>query len=134
MVKARDLGYPADSLVCSQHNRALPGGGKLWDKVMEQEALGRIRFMLPSGRGRKTRTVEQDIRVQRIALSDKAKGVIEVSCLVASEVNARRGGFLGRKGDGEPGARTLWLGLQEIAVFVEGAHYAREFGVAGTCV
>jgi hypothetical protein len=24
---------------------------------------------------------------------------------------AQRGGFLGRKGDGEPGARTLWLGL-----------------------
>ncbi|MGB5970867.1 MAG: IS4 family transposase, partial [Spirulinaceae cyanobacterium] len=22
------------------------------------------------------------------------------------------GGFLGRKGDGEPGVKTLWLGLQ----------------------
>ena len=48
---------------------------------------------------------------------------------------ARRGGFLGRKGDGEPGARTLWLGLQEIAVFVEGARYARTFNEAGgVCV
>jgi hypothetical protein len=47
---------------------------------------------------------------------------------------ARRGGFLGRKGDGEPGARTLWLGLQEIAIFVEGARYAREFSEAGTYV
>ncbi|MDD2846138.1 MAG: IS4 family transposase, partial [Rhodoferax sp.] len=37
-------------------------------------------------------------------------------------------------GDGEPGARTLWLGLQEIAIFVEGARYAREFSEAGTCV
>ena len=36
-------------------------------------------------------------------------------------------GLLGRKGDGEPGAKTLWLGLQEIAIFVEGARYAREF-------
>jgi hypothetical protein len=45
---------------------------------------------------------------------------------------AQRGGFLGRKGDGEPGARTLWLGLQEIAIFVEGACYVREFSQAGT--
>jgi len=258
MLKARDLGYPADYLVRSQHNRVLPGGGKLWDKVMGQAPVGRISLMLPAGRGRKSRTVEQDIRVQRVQLSDRAKGVIEVSCLIASEVNApqgvkpvvwrlltnraatsleqaselidwyrsrweielfflilkegcrveqlqlsdkdrlesalaiylviawrinrlmrlgrtvpeldaelvfepdewraafilnkkpvprkmpglnevirliaRRGGFLGRKGDGEPGARTLWLGLQEIAVFVEGARYAREFSEAGTCV
>lgn len=258
MVKARNLGYPADYLVRSQHNRVLPGVGKLWDRVMGQAPLGRIRFMLPAGRGRKSRTVEQDIRIERVQLNDKAKGVIEVSCLVASEVNApagvkpvvwrllsnrtattleqaselidwyrsrweielfflilkegcrarrlqlsdkdrlesalaiylviawrinrlmrlgrtvpeldaelvfepdewrsayilnkkpipkkmpglnevirliaRRGGFLGRKGDGEPGARTLWLGLQEIAVFVEGARYAREFREAGTCV
>ena len=258
MVKARDLGYPADYLVRSQHNRVLPGGGKLWDRVMQQPPLGHIRFMLPAGRGRKSRSVEQEIRVQRVQLSDKAKGVIEISCLVASEVNApagvkpvvwrllsnrvaatlqeaselidwyrarweielfflilkegcrverlqlsdkdrlesalaiylviawrinrlmrlgrtvpeldaelvfepdewraafilnkkpipkkmpglnevirliaRRGGFLGRKGDGEPGAKTLWLGLQEIAVFVEGARYARAFSEAGTCV
>jgi len=40
---------------------------------------------------------------------------------------AQRGGFLRRRGDGEPGAKTLWLGLQEIAIFVEGARYARTF-------
>ena len=40
---------------------------------------------------------------------------------------AQRGGFLGRKHDGEPEARTIWLGMQEIAVFVEGARYARQF-------
>ena len=38
---------------------------------------------------------------------------------------ARLGGFLCRKGDGEPGAKTLWLGLRDIAVFVEGARFAR---------
>jgi hypothetical protein len=258
MCKARDLGYPADYLVRSQHNRVLPGGAKLWDQVMAQEPLGRIRFMLPAGRGRKSRQVQQDIRLERLSLKDKAKAEIEVTCLIASEVNApegakpvvwrlltnrqastlehatelidwyrarweielfflilkegcrverlqlsdkgrlesalaiymviawrinrlmrlgrtvpeleaglvfaldewraafilnkkpvpqkmptlnevirliaQRGGFLGRKGDGEPGARTLWLGLQEIAIFVEGARYAREFCKAGTCV
>ena len=258
MCKARDLGYPADYLVRSRHNRVLPGGGKLWDQVMRQTPLGRIRFRLPAGRGRKSRMVEQDIRIQRLSLHDREKKSIEVTCLIATEVNApegakpvqwrlltnreaqtleqaselidwyrarweielfflilkegcrverlqlgdkdrleaalaiymviawrinrlmrlgrtvpeleaglvfepdewraafilnkkpipkkmptlnevlrliaRRGGFLGRKGDGEPGAKTLWLGLQEVAIFVEGARYAREFSKAGTCV
>ena len=75
----------------SQHHRVLPGSGKLWDGVMAQAPLGKIRFMLPAGRGRKSRTVEQEIRIERVQLSDKAKGVIEVSCLVASEVNAPAG-------------------------------------------
>jgi hypothetical protein len=33
---------------------------------------------------------------------------------------AQLGGFLGRKGDGEPGAKTLWLGMRDIAVFIDG--------------
>jgi hypothetical protein len=32
---------------------------------------------------------------------------------------AQSGGFLGRKGDGEPGAKTLWLGLRNVAVCVQ---------------
>lgn len=35
------------------------------------------------------------------------------------------GGFLGRKGDGEPGPKTLWIGLQRLRDFVAGAHWAR---------
>lgn len=31
---------------------------------------------------------------------------------------AQLGGFLGRKHDGEPGAKTLWLGLRDVAVSV----------------
>ena len=31
MAQARDLGHPADWLIRSQHNRALPEGGKLWE-------------------------------------------------------------------------------------------------------
>ena len=49
----------------------------------------------------------------------KMPGLNEVIRLIVP-----RGGPLGRKGDGEPGARTLWLSLQEIAFFVEGARYA----------
>ena len=241
-------------LLRCQHNRVLPEGGKLWASVMQQAPLGRICFQMPAGRGRKARRVEQQVRLERVKLSDRQGGHVEVRCLIASEINApagakavvwrllsnrealtleaaaelidcyrarweielfflvlkegcrverlqladsqrlqtalalymviawrikrvmrlgrtlpelpadlvfepdewraafilnkkpvpkdtpklntvvrliaQRGGFLGRKGDGEPGARTIWLGLQEIAVFVEGARYARQLGVA----
>ena len=43
----------------------------------------------------------------------------EVVRLVAS-----LSGFLGRKGDGEPGARTIWDGLEQIAVCVRGMKFA----------
>ncbi len=33
--------------------------------------------------------------------------------------------LLARKGDGEPGAKTLWLGMRDIAVFVQGLRFAR---------
>ena len=55
MVRARDLGHPADWLIRSQHNRALPGGGKLWASVTAGEPLGEIRFTLPSRPGQKAR-------------------------------------------------------------------------------
>jgi Transposase Tn5 dimerisation domain/Transposase DNA-binding len=251
LVKARDMGHAADYLVRCKHNRVLPEGGKLWERVMGSVPLGRVCFEMPAGRGRRARQVEQEVRVRRIKLPDRQGGHIEVTCLIASEVNtpagarpvvwrlltnrsattlqaavelidwyrarweielfflvlkegcrverlqlantdrlqtalalymviawrinrlmrlgrtlpdlpadllfesdewraafilnkkpvprqvpalntvvrliARRGGFLGRKHDGEPGAKTLWLGMQEIAVFVEGARYARQF-------
>ena len=41
------------------------------------------------------------------------------------------GGFLGRKEDGETGAKTLWLGLRDIAVFVDGMQAAQQ---GGRCV
>lgn len=47
---------------------------------------------------------------------------------------AMLGGFLGRKGDGEPGVKTLWLGLQRVADFAFGLRYAREHHGAASCV
>ena len=38
---------------------------------------------------------------------------------------AKLGGFLGRKGDDEPGAKTLWLSMRDVAVFVQGLRFAR---------
>ena len=42
---------------------------------------------------------------------------------------ATLGGFLGRKSDGEPGVKTLWLGLQRISDFASGIRHARELGL-----
>jgi hypothetical protein len=39
---------------------------------------------------------------------------------------AMQGGFLGRKCDGEPGVKTIWLGLQRVAACVEGLRFARK--------
>ena len=36
------------------------------------------------------------------------------------------GGFLARKGDGEPGAKTIWIGLQRVTDFAAGIRFARE--------
>ena len=39
---------------------------------------------------------------------------------------AMLGGFLARKGDGEPGVKTIWLGLQRVVDFSAGIKFARE--------
>lgn len=49
--RAAQLDHPADWLIRSKHNRTLPGGGKLWDSVLEQKPIGDIRFMLDARRG-----------------------------------------------------------------------------------
>lgn len=38
---------------------------------------------------------------------------------------AMLGGFLGRKSDGEPGVKTLWLGIQRLRDFVQGVEHMR---------
>ena len=42
---------------------------------------------------------------------------------------ARVGGFLGRKGDGEPGVKTIWQGLQEVRVAALTLQALREEGL-----
>jgi len=45
----------------------------------------------------------------------------EVIRLVASA-----GGFMGRKGDAQPGAKAIWSGMQALYFFVEGIRAVRE--------
>ncbi|WP_347880056.1 IS4 family transposase [Burkholderia sp. BCC1630] len=46
----------------------------------------------------------------------------------------RLGGFLGRKGDGEPGAKAIWLGLTEVHVAAKTLQKLRTGGHTGNCV
>ena len=39
---------------------------------------------------------------------------------------AMLGGFLARKGDGEPGVKTIWIGLQRVMDCVIGLQFMRE--------
>ena len=67
MVRAHELGTPADWLLRSKHNRALPEGGRLWAKVLKHPPLGEIRFSLPAGRGRTAREIAAPAGVKPIA-------------------------------------------------------------------
>ena len=60
---------------------------------------------------------------------DKPPKLNEVVRLVA-----RLGGFLARTGDGEPGVKTIWLGMQRIIDFAAGVRFSRELQALGTCV
>jgi len=47
---------------------------------------------------------------------------------------AMLGGFLARKGEGAPGVKTLWLGLQRVTDFAAGVRFMRESGDTLSCV
>ena len=91
LVRARQLGHAVDYLLRCQHNRVLPQGGKLWESVMASPVLGSIAFELPAGRGRKARSVQQEVRAQRLELDDRQGGKVALTCLIASEVDAPQG-------------------------------------------
>ena len=46
---------------------------------------------------------------------------------------AHLGGFLAHTGDGEPGVKTIWLGMQRILDFAAGVRFSRELQAAGSC-
>jgi hypothetical protein len=47
---------------------------------------------------------------------------------------ARAGGFLARKGDGEPGAKTIWEGLRDVRASAHTIKTLREMGMLSSCV
>lgn len=91
MARARDLGTPADWLLRSQHNRALPDGDKLWASVLATEPLGDIRFNLPARKGQKARPVHQQVRAKRVRIRVGRDDTIEASCVIAREIDPPAG-------------------------------------------
>ena len=66
MVRAEELGTPADWLIRAKHNRNLPDGDKLWNCATEGKALGGISFMMPARHGKKAREVRQQLWSERV--------------------------------------------------------------------
>jgi len=93
MQRAQALGWPVDLLVRSQHNRVVGDKKYLWDEVSAEAVLGEIQFTLGGRDGRKPRLVRQQLRAKRMRLDHgkHADGAVEMTCLVASEVDAPAG-------------------------------------------
>lgn len=47
---------------------------------------------------------------------------------------ARLGGSLAQNGDGEPGVKSIWPGMQCVLVFAFGNRFSRDLPAQGTCV
>jgi hypothetical protein len=91
MLRAQELGTPADWLVRAAHNRCLPEGDKLWERTSRGEAVGQIAFTMASRHGVKARTVRQHLWVQRVELPAGKGKCIAATCLVAREFEAPAG-------------------------------------------
>ena len=92
----------------------------------------RINRMMRLGRGCPTMPASVVFEPEEItaayALNKKAVPSEEEGAPTMAEVVrlvAMVGGFIGRKGDGEPGARTIWRGIERVMSFADGLRYAR---------
>ena len=94
MQRAQALGWPVDLLVRVQHNRRLPRPEKevLFDAVQAAVPLGEIEFTIGPRGGRKARAVRQQLRLKRVCVGhDQAGAPIEMTCVLASEIDAPAG-------------------------------------------
>jgi hypothetical protein len=88
MVRAQQLGNPADWLVRASHNRCLPNSEKLWPHVTEGQSIGEIEFTLPARPGAKARLVRQQLWVCRVELKAGKGKIVPVTCIIAREYGA----------------------------------------------
>lgn len=66
--------------------------------------------------------------IQQYRQNYLAKKVGPLTLLEAVRTVAQMGGFLGRKSDGQPGAMTLWRGLERLSSLVQGWQLAQIYG------
>ena len=83
----------AHFIVRNNRNRKLANSNKhIYEEVKSQKVLDKIEFILPEGRGRKSRRVTQEIRSATVELRPaegiNSKANIQVNVVMASEINA----------------------------------------------
>lgn len=91
MLRAQQLGEPADWLIRAAHNRCLPDGDKLWEHTMAGEPVGQIEFTMSPRHGVKARPVRQQLWARRVELTGGAGEPLIVTSIVALEVGAPAG-------------------------------------------
>jgi hypothetical protein len=91
MHRAHELGHPADYVLRSKHDRALPEGGRLWASVKSDEPMGQIEFKMPARNNQPERTVRQQIWVRTCQISGGKKCTLTVTCVIACEINPPEG-------------------------------------------
>jgi hypothetical protein len=91
MLRAQELGTPADWLVRAAHNRCLPDGEKLWQHTGAGEPVGDISFAMAARHGVKARTVRQQLWVRTVELPAGKDRTVSATCLIAREIDAPAG-------------------------------------------
>jgi hypothetical protein len=91
MLRAQELGTPADWLVRAAHNRCLPDGEKLWQHTGSGEPVGEISFAMAARHGVKARTVRQQLWVRRVELPAGKGKTVSATCIIAREIDAPTG-------------------------------------------
>lgn len=91
MLRAQELGTPADWLIRAAHNRCLPDGEKLWQRTASGEPVGEIAFTMGSRHGVKARTVRQQLWMQRVELPAGKGKTVAATSIVAREFDAPDG-------------------------------------------
>ncbi len=92
MQRAHALGNPADWLIRSKSNRKLTkDDAKLLEQVEHEAVLGEIEFYLPPRPWHQGCHVTQQLRCQRIQLTDGRKGTFEVTAILAREIEPPQG-------------------------------------------
>lgn len=83
-------------LIRAAQDRAVEGGGRLWERVSQAPCLGQVEFDLAPARGRSPRRVVQSLRAQRVLLRppyrpDKKLAPVEVTAILAREETPPQG-------------------------------------------
>lgn len=86
----------ADWLIRAAQDRAVLGGGLIWETVSQSPSLGEVEFDLSPARGRRIRRIVQSLRAARVRLRppyrpDKKLKPVEVTVILAREEDPPEG-------------------------------------------